>query len=192
MIQRAVSRVATGDSVEELLGSCDPLSQSFLEVVRSASCRNVFGDGSADDLSDGLVIDGGYEVQLLRLVRAEADCHSFGRLHGPIMQPSCPGWQEAVVSWYRGINDQGGPMSDGHEHGHEFRIQIDRIHFVVHARSLTGAQLRQLPEMDIGSDRDLFEVVPGQSDRKIANDQAVEMHDGLRFFTAPGQINPGR
>jgi hypothetical protein len=49
-----------------------------------------------------------------------------------------------------------------------------------------------LPEPDIGSDRDLFEVVPGGSDRKIANDQDVKMRDGLRFFTAPAQINPGR
>jgi Multiubiquitin len=84
-------------------------------------------------------------------------------------------------------------MSDIHEQsGHQYRIQIDRVHYAVHEHSLTGAQLRTLPDPDIGSDRDLFEVVPGQGDRKIAADQAVEMHDGLRFFTAPGQINPGR
>ena len=29
--------------------------------------------------------------------------------------------------------------------GHEFHIQIDREHFTVHQRTLTGAQLRQLP-----------------------------------------------
>lgn len=74
----------------------------------------------------------------------------------------------------------------------EFHIQIDREHFAVDARSLTGAQLRQLPSPPIGPDRDLFEVVPGQPDRKIENGQLVEMHDGLRFFTAPAQINPGR
>lgn len=75
---------------------------------------------------------------------------------------------------------------------HEFHIQIDREHFTVSQPALTGAQLRQLPNPPIGPDRDLFEVVPGRPDRKIANDELVEMHDGLRFFTAPAVINPGR
>lgn len=70
-------------------------------------------------------------------------------------------------------------------------IKIDRKEYRVRERVLTGAQLRRLPEPDIGADRDLFEVVPGGSDRKIANDQEVRMRDGLRFFTAPAQINPG-
>lgn len=70
-------------------------------------------------------------------------------------------------------------------------IKIDRKEYKVPQSSLTGVQLRQLPEPDIGADRDLFEVVPGGSDRKIANDQDVKMRDGLRFFTAPAQINPG-
>jgi Multiubiquitin len=74
----------------------------------------------------------------------------------------------------------------------EFHIQIDREHFTVSEPALTGAQLRQLPNPLIGPDRDLFEVVPGRPDRKIANDELVEMHDGLRFFTAPAVINPGR
>lgn len=71
-------------------------------------------------------------------------------------------------------------------------IKIDRKEYKVRERVLTGAQLRRLPEPDIGPDRDLFEVVPGGSDRKIADDQEVKMRDGLRFFTAPAQINPGR
>ena len=75
---------------------------------------------------------------------------------------------------------------------HEFHIQIDREHFTVHQKALTGAELRRLPDPPVGPDRDLFEVVPGRPDRKIANDEPVEMHDGLRFFTAPAQINPGR
>jgi hypothetical protein len=74
----------------------------------------------------------------------------------------------------------------------EFHIQIDREQFTVSQSVLTGAQLRQLPNPPIGPDRDLFEVVPGRPDRKIANDERVEMHDGLRFFTAPAVINPGR
>ena len=73
-----------------------------------------------------------------------------------------------------------------------FEIKIDRTTYKVSDRVLTGAQLRRLPEPDIGPDRDLFEVVPGGSDLKIEADATVEMRNGLRFFTAPAQINPGR
>ncbi len=72
-----------------------------------------------------------------------------------------------------------------------FEIKIDRTEYKVHHRFLTGAQLRQLPNPPIGPDRDLFEVVPGGSDKKIADGEKVEMRNGLRFFTAPTQINPG-
>ena len=74
---------------------------------------------------------------------------------------------------------------------HKFQIQIDRAHFTVTESEMTGAQLRQVPSPPIGEDRDLFEVVPGHPDEKIADDQTVEMHSGLRFFTAPAHINPG-
>lgn len=74
---------------------------------------------------------------------------------------------------------------------HFFNIKIDRTEYKVKQEALTGAQLRRLPEPDVGPDRDLFEVVPGGSDRKIDNDTPVKMRDGLRFFTAPAQINPG-
>jgi Multiubiquitin len=72
-----------------------------------------------------------------------------------------------------------------------YEIKIDRTEYKVHEHKLTGLQLRQLPHPPIGPDRDLFEVVPGGADRKIANDETVIMRDGLRFFTAPAQINPG-
>ncbi|MET2831172.1 multiubiquitin domain-containing protein [Mesorhizobium shangrilense] len=91
-------------------------------------------------------------------------------------------------------------MSDNHDdHGKEhpdrpkaFEIKIDRTTYKVQEPALTGAQLRTLPEPDIGPDRDLFEVVPGGSDQKIDDATKVEMRNGLRFFTAPAQINPGR
>ena len=75
---------------------------------------------------------------------------------------------------------------------HVFHIRIDRTEYEVREESRTGAELRQLPDPDIGPDRDLFEVVPGGSDRKIELDTVVTMRDGLRFFTAPAQINPGQ
>lgn len=97
--------------------------------------------------------------------------------------------------------NQESPVSEhgngGHEHPHppehhEFHIQIDRVHYTVTQRHMTGEQLRHVPPTPIGPDRDLFEVVPGGTDRKIANDEVVEIRDGKRFFTAPAQINPGR
>jgi len=72
-----------------------------------------------------------------------------------------------------------------------FEIQIDRVHYRVDQPKMTGLQLRHVPEPPIGTDRDLFEVVPGGSDRKIEDSDAVEIRNGLRFFTAPAQINPG-
>jgi hypothetical protein len=72
-----------------------------------------------------------------------------------------------------------------------FEIKIDRAEYKVHQRTLTGQELRNLPNPPIGPDRDLFEVVPGGSDVKIADNQVVQMRNGLRFFTAPAQINPG-
>jgi hypothetical protein len=80
---------------------------------------------------------------------------------------------------------------DEKEHQHHFEIQIDRAHYTVKMRHMTGLQLRHVPSPPIGPDRDLFEVVPGGSDRKIADEQVVEIRNGLRFFTAPAQINPG-
>jgi hypothetical protein len=73
-----------------------------------------------------------------------------------------------------------------------YKIKIDRTEYEVLERERTGAQLRQIPTPHIGPDRDLFEVVPGGADRKIEDSDVVTMHDGLRFFTAPAQINPGR
>jgi hypothetical protein len=74
----------------------------------------------------------------------------------------------------------------------EFQIKIDRVEYHVVEEELTGAQLRQLPTPLIGPDRDLFEVIPGQADRKIDDAYVVEIVDGKRLFTAPAHINPGR
>jgi hypothetical protein len=72
-----------------------------------------------------------------------------------------------------------------------FQIQIDRTHYTVQKSQMTGAELRQVPPSPIGPDRDLFEVVPGGPDRKIGDNDTVEIRNGKRFFTAPSQINPG-
>jgi hypothetical protein len=63
------------------------------------------------------------------------------------------------------------------EHHHEFEIQIDRVHYKVTMERMTGLQLRHVPNPPIGPDRDLFEVVPGGSDRKIGDEQVVEIRN---------------
>ncbi|MFC3695586.1 hypothetical protein [Chenggangzhangella methanolivorans] len=73
----------------------------------------------------------------------------------------------------------------------KFQIKIDRTVYEVREETLSAERLRTLPDPDIGPDRDLFQVVPGGSDLKITADAIVTMAHGLRFFTAPAQINPG-
>ena len=73
----------------------------------------------------------------------------------------------------------------------KFQIQIDRTHYTVHQREMTGMELRKVPTPPIPADRDLYEVRPGQPDRLIEDATVVEIRDGLRFFTAPHHINPG-
>ncbi len=82
---------------------------------------------------------------------------------------------------------------DGHHpgHVHEVVIQIDRTPYKEVAREVTGADIRRIPSPHIPPDRDLFEVVPGAPDLKVLDTTTVRLRDGQRFFTAPGQINPG-
>ena len=61
----------------------------------------------------------------------------------------------------------------------------------LHDGTLTGRQIRELATPPIGADRDLFEIVPGGSDRKIGDEDTVVIRDHLRFFSAPTNINPG-
>lgn len=77
------------------------------------------------------------------------------------------------------------------QHGRKSNIQIDRNHYTVTEEKLTGAGLRALSSPPVPQDRDLYEVRPGKEDQLIKDDTVVEMRDGLRFFTAPGRINPG-
>ena len=72
-----------------------------------------------------------------------------------------------------------------------FLIRIDRTDYTVFEEKLSGAELRRLPPTPIPPERDLYQVIPGEDDLKIKDDDTVEMYDGLRFFTAPNTINPG-
>ena len=84
------------------------------------------------------------------------------------------------------------PAPDKDSPAHKvFTIRIDRIEYEWPDEKITGAQLRHLPPTPIPYERDLFQIVPGHPDQKIKDDDTVEVHDGLRFFTAPNTINPG-
>ena len=89
------------------------------------------------------------------------------------------------ASDYTNTNDDKKPDPKG------FHIRIDRTEYTVTEEKLSGAELRRVPPTLIPPDRDLYLVVPGHDDLKIKDDDTVEMHDGLRFFTAPSTINPG-
>jgi hypothetical protein len=78
-----------------------------------------------------------------------------------------------------------GPIKD------RYQIQIDRVHYTVARDTMTGGDLRTLVNPPVGLDRDLFEVVPGGTDRKVDTSDVVQIRNGLRFFTAPTHINPG-
>lgn len=87
------------------------------------------------------------------------------------------------------------PTAETDDKGHkpkEYKIRVDREEFKVSKESMTGAELRQLPNPDIPTTRDLFEVVPGHPDRKVELTDAIKIVDGKRFFTAPAHINPGQ
>ena len=88
------------------------------------------------------------------------------------------------------------PAKPPHRPPLKLTIRIDRKDYPVpfgllQDGTLTGLQLRRFPRPEIGPERDLFEVVPGGSDRKIENDERVRIQDGMRFFSAPAVINPG-
>jgi hypothetical protein len=82
-------------------------------------------------------------------------------------------------------------IAEEHHPKIHFEIQIDRKIFTVDLERMTGLQLRQLPSPPIDSNHDLFEVVPGGTDKKIGDNDVVVMKNGLRFFSAPAEINPG-
>jgi hypothetical protein len=105
------------------------------------------------------------------------------RLHGILVSKGANMPNEAASS---------DPNSAGKTPDHnKFQIQIDRVHYTVTQQYMTGTELRLVPSTPIGPDRDLFEVVPGGTDKKIENNDTVELREGERFFTAPAHINPG-
>jgi hypothetical protein len=74
---------------------------------------------------------------------------------------------------------------------HEIPIIFDHKQYKVPPGTITGAQLRTLPQPPIGADYDIWQDVPGGDDIKIADGQAVAIKPGMHFYSAPSTINPG-
>ena len=70
-------------------------------------------------------------------------------------------------------------------------IRIDRVDYEIFKRKMTGAELRTVPTPDVAADRDLWRDVPDKRDVKVQDEDIVRLKNGMRFFTAPGRINPG-
>jgi len=185
-------------------------AQALLEFWIPAAASDVFGDRCTNDIGNGALVNVGHGLQLISLLRSQPDGHGFRGFHSYLSchhSKKVVKHQKTVESWYQltevNMSNQGqgggensgpggGNPGQGGRPDHGVKIRIDRESFTVHEEFLSGGQLRALPNPAIGTDRDLFKVVPGGSDKKIELTDRVEMRPGLRFFTAPAQINPGQ
>ena len=80
----------------------------------------------------------------------------------------------------------------GHEKDHEIPVHIDHKMYKVSKVTMTGAELRGLPQPPISADYDLYREVPGQGDDpKIGDAESVELKEGMHFYSVLRQINPG-
>jgi hypothetical protein len=72
------------------------------------------------------------------------------------------------------------------------KIRLDREQFDVSGGTISGAEVRALPEPDVPTDRAIWKVVPGpEDDIPVEDADRVEIKNGDRFFTAPRVIAPG-
>jgi hypothetical protein len=70
-------------------------------------------------------------------------------------------------------------------------ILIDGTQYIAPRREMTGAQIRTLPNPPVSEDRDLWLDVRGGLDELINDNEEVQLHPEMRFFTVPKVINPG-
>ncbi len=70
-------------------------------------------------------------------------------------------------------------------------IHIDKKKYDAPEPVMTGSELRQLADPDIGGNRTLWREVPGGEDDPVEDDEKVELRNGMHFYSAPKTINPG-
>jgi hypothetical protein len=71
-------------------------------------------------------------------------------------------------------------------------IRIDSKTYPVEEASLTGAELRLVPDSPIGADRDLYLDVAGPNDQLVDDDDHIELAPQMTFFSVTRKINPGQ
>jgi hypothetical protein len=74
-----------------------------------------------------------------------------------------------------------------------FHVHIDRDSFEVATETITGQQLRSLPNPPISDDRDLYKENPAGEDAVIGLTDVVTLREEgvTSFFTSPSQVTPG-
>ena len=75
--------------------------------------------------------------------------------------------------------------------GEKLVIVIDGKRYRAPARVMTGAQLRQLAEPNIGPEYDLWQEVPGGEDNLVEDKERIKLRDGMGFYSSSCEINPG-
>jgi hypothetical protein len=70
-------------------------------------------------------------------------------------------------------------------------ITIDRRLYDAPRDPMTGIELRNLAVPRIGPDRDLYLDERGGDGVLIGDDERVELHEGMIFFSVPKKINEG-
>ena len=79
----------------------------------------------------------------------------------------------------------------GHESGekHKFRIFIDNKDYEATKPRMSGSEILALA--GDGDDRVLWKEERDGKERRISDDEEIELHEDERFFTTPRHINPG-
>jgi hypothetical protein len=75
--------------------------------------------------------------------------------------------------------------------GEKLVIVIDNKKYRAPNRVMTGAQLRRLADPNIGPEFDLWQEIPGGEDNLVGDDERIKLADGMGFYSASSEINPG-
>lgn len=70
-------------------------------------------------------------------------------------------------------------------------IFIDGAPVQAPKQTMTGLELRQLTDPEIGGDRDLWQDVKGELDNLVEDEEPIRLKSKMVFFTVPKVINPG-
>jgi hypothetical protein len=85
-----------------------------------------------------------------------------------------------------------GVAKSGHTE-HQIVIHIEDKQYKTTATELKGAEIRALAQPPVAADRDLILEIPGPGDDRIIKDsESVTLKNGMHFYSAPRDINPGR